>query len=180
MKDLLLFRNKKINVVEFEKENNLSLPPVYKSFISVFKPYLGSTNCLDESDNTEKNFMTHIFSSIEKENYEIDDDELSFESFIDLEDLLKYESQKSYIENFDLIPISYHSSEGCLFLGIKQDNLDKIYYAIDSYEFEFLADNIFELLSKFRLVTVNYDFEKLDTNKLYKNWNENFWRQKST
>ena len=61
---------------------------------------------------------------------------------------------------------------------MKKDNLDKIYYAIDSYEFEFLADNVYDLLSQFRVVTVNYDFQKLDTNKLYKNWNEDFWRQK--
>ncbi|MBA6157202.1 hypothetical protein H3Z83_11825 [Tenacibaculum sp. S7007] len=180
MKDLLLFRNKQINVTEFEKKNNLNLPPVYRSFISAFKPYFGFTNCLDESDNIEKEFMTHIFSSVKKENYEIDDDELSFESFIDLEDLLKYDSQKSYIEEFDLLPISYHGHGGSLFIGMKKDNLDKIYYAIDSYEFKFLADNIFDLLSQFRVVTVNYDFEKLDTNKLYKNWNEDFWRQKST
>nr|WP_299030945.1 hypothetical protein [uncultured Tenacibaculum sp.] len=124
--------------------------------------------------------MTYIFSSHQKENYVIEDDELGFESFIDLEDLLKYENQKSYVKNFDLMPISFHSHGGSLFVGMKQDNLDKIYYAIDSYEFKCLADNIFELLSKLKIVTVNYDFEKLDTNRLYKNWNKSFWRQKSS
>ena len=70
MKDLLLFREKQINVAEFEKENNLNLPPVYRSFISAFKPYFGFINCLDESDNIKNEFMTHIFSSKKKENYE--------------------------------------------------------------------------------------------------------------
>ena len=77
------------------------------------------------------------------------------------------------------MPISYHGHGGSLFVGMKKDNLDKIYYSIDSYEFKFLADNIFNLLSQFRIATLNYEFEKLDTNKLYKNWNEDFWRHKA-
>ncbi|WP_299715188.1 SMI1/KNR4 family protein [uncultured Tenacibaculum sp.] len=180
MKDFLLFREKKVEVFEFENTHNIKLPPIYKSFITNFKPYFDFSTCLDESDGTHKDFMTHIYSSIEKEKYNIDDDELSFESFIDLEDLMKYESQKQYVNNFSLIPISYHGHGGGLFVGLQKNNLDKIFYAIDSFEFELIADNIFELLSKFRLVTVDYDFKNLDTNKLYKNWHENFWRLKKT
>lgn len=178
MNDLLLFRDEKIEIEEFEKTSNLILPPIYKSFISVFKPYFGFKNCLDESDSIVKSFTTHIYSSKEKDIYEIDDDELAFESFIDINELSQNENQKSYIENFDLMPISYHGHAGSLLVGLEKNNLDKIYYMMDTFEFKFLANNIFELLSKFRLVTVNYNFENLDTTKLYKNWDENFWRQK--
>ncbi|MCE7990575.1 MAG: hypothetical protein HEP71_01290 [Roseivirga sp.] len=180
MRDLLLFRENIIDSQEFEELNKLRLPPVYKSFATVFKPYFGFTTCLDESDSIKKDFMTHIFCSLEKAKYQIDDDELSFEQFIDLEDLLKYDSQRYYLEKFGLMPISKHGHSGSLFVGMKKDNLDQIYYALDTHEFSFMADNIFELLSNFRLVTVNYDFETLDENKLYQNWREDFWRHKSS
>ena len=65
-----------------------------------------------------------------------------------------------------------------LLVGIGEHNKDQIFHNTDNTIVNFVANNIFELVQKINLI--QYDFEEpgVETENLYKNWNEDFWRVK--
>jgi len=176
--EFLQFRESLLNIEAIETNNNCRLPPVYRAFITVFKPYFKNVEYYDEMSDLKKGFLTDVYSSIEKESYTIDDDELSLESFMEVSDSFKYESFENYRKDLGLIPIAFHGHGGGLMVGINEENSDKIYLIKDSTEFKFMANNIFELIQKMDVVIANFDDPSFDATKLYKNWGEDFWRVK--
>lgn len=172
----LQFRESPVDVTAIEKENNCSLPPVYRSFVTVFKPYFGNITFLNSETNEVHDFVAHIYSNLEKSEYTIDDDELALEEFIDAHELFSNSTSKNYVENHGVLPISHHGYAASLVVGVNEQNQDLIYLMTDSTELKLLANNIFELLTKIHIVTVNYDFPDLDTSKFYRDFGEDFWR----
>ncbi|KAF9660120.1 MULTISPECIES: SMI1/KNR4 family protein [Tenacibaculum] len=172
----LQFRERPVNLDKIESEYNCKFPPVYRAFITSFLPYFGNITFMSPESNQEEDFTSFIYSSISKNDYSIDDDELSFECFIEPDELFENSSTIEYVRRTGLLPISYHGFNGGLLVGLKDDNLDKIYFTHDSEEIKFIANNVFELIEKIHIVTVLYDHPNLDVNKLYKNWGEDFWR----
>ncbi|WP_103068641.1 SMI1/KNR4 family protein [Aquimarina sediminis] len=176
----LRFRNKKINIEEIEKQNEVQLPPVYKSFLNVLNPYF-THQTYKVSDSREANsFIAYIYSSKNKDSYSIDDDELSLENFMDINELFICEGYKHYVNQYGLLPISIHGFNGGLLVGINEDNQDEIYLTQDTEEINFIANNIYEVLLNIKPIVVNFENfdEKIDTEKFYKNWGEDFWRVK--
>lgn len=177
--NFLQFRKHQIDIEKIEIENKCALPPVYKAFISSFQPVLGNVTFMNPESGEQEDFTSFVFSSTLKTDYTIDDDELSFESFIDPNDLFKNDQRTQYIKKYGVLPISYHGFGGGLVVGLNDDNLDKIYFSHDSEDMKFIAKNIFELLQRFQIVPVLYDHPELDEKKFYKKWGENFWRIKN-
>ena len=125
-----------------------------------------------------QSFIVPFYSTLTLKEYTIDDDELGFESFKELEEVLTFErSNRGYLEN--MLFIANHGYSGGVLVGIGEKNKDKIFHNTDSTVVNFVAENIFELINKIGLI--QYDFEEIpvNTHRLYKNWGEDFWRLKS-
>lgn len=176
MIQFLQFRDEVIDIEDIEKKNNCKIPPIYRSFITVFEPFFKNIEYFDTDLRENRDFITDIYSSTKKDFYTIDDDELSLEGFMELSDSFKFEGFKHYLTEYEVIPISYHGHGGTLMLGVGMENKDKIYLSMDSTELKFMHNNIFELLQKIQTIVTNYDVPDFDENKLYKKWGEDFWR----
>lgn len=173
----LQFRDEIIDVATYESNYGIVLPPIYKSFISVFKPYFAHQKIKTSEEGNYQSFIVPIYTSVPSESMCSDDDELAFESFKEVDELFTFEpSNKGYLT--DLLFIANHGYSGGLLLGIGAHNKDQIFHVTDSTVVNFMANNIFELIHKFALIQYDFDTPHVDTNKLYKNWGEEFWRIK--
>ncbi len=164
----------KETIEELELLNNLRLPPIFKAFIQVFQPYLAINSYMDENISTLNNFVVPIFLKDNEGDFTLEDDELSFECFMKIEEVFDPNIFQMYLDDFGLIPISHHAFSGSLMLGCRPKNLDQIFLMRDSNEFEFIAENILHFIYQLEI-----DFFDIPTKLiplLYKNWGEDFWR----
>lgn len=171
----LQFRDKVLNINNLEQDYGIELPPIYRSFITVFKPYFAHHKIKKSNEEGYKSFIIPFYSSLELNEYTSDDDELAFESFKEVEELLSFEpSNKGHLK--DLLFISNHGYGGGLLVGIGENNKDQIFHNTDSTTVQFMANNIFELIHKIGLVQYDFDPPSIDTSNLYRKWGEDFWR----
>lgn len=112
-----------------------------------------------------------------------------FAYFLKIEDAVsildKVYAKKDIIFEMNLMPIASGLGQDIILLGIGKDNADKIFLETnlpDDLPIEerliFLCDNIFEL---FRGLVWSPEERYIErtfktTDKLYRNWNEDFWR----
>ncbi len=172
---VLLFRKEILDTEPLEKKYGIALPPIFKSFYSIFEPYFAFENYRTSNSTELQSFTNLIYSSLKLDSYTHEHDEFVIDSFKELEELLTFEpSNKGYLK--DLLFIANHGYWGGLMLGIGEHNCDKIYHNSDSKIVTFLANNIFELIQKMILVHQEIDEPWIDINNLYKNWGEDFWR----
>jgi len=175
---ILHFREEVLDTESIEKKYGVTLPPIFKAFYSVFKPYFRVEKYININSSEPISFTNLIYSSLNLDSYTYEHDEFAFESFKELEDLLTFPpSDKTYLK--DLLFIANHGYWGGLMVGIGVDNYDKIYHNSNSKVVTFLANNIFELIQKMVVVQEEIDEPFIDTSKLYKKWGENFWRIKN-
>ena len=173
----LQFRDKVIDTTPLEEKHGINLPPIYRSFISVFKPYFAHHKVKKTGKDEFQSFLIPFYSSLELPEYNSDDDELAFESFKDVEEIFTYlPSNQGHLK--DLLFISNHGYGGGLLVGIGEQNQDQIFHNVDSSMVTFMANNIFELIHKIGLVPYDFEHPPVDTAKLYHNWGEDFWRVK--
>ncbi|WGK66190.1 SMI1/KNR4 family protein [Croceiramulus getboli] len=173
----LQFRDEIKDIAFLEEKYGFKLPPIFRSFIAVFKPYFAHIKVKKISQEGFQSFVVPFYSSQDLKEYTSDDDELAFESFKEAEDLFSFEpSNKGYLE--DLVFISNHGYGGGLLVGIGEHNKDQIYHNADSTVIKFMANNIFELIHKMELIQFDFETPSIDTSRLYKNWGEDFWRVK--
>ena len=173
----LQFRDEVLDLTSLEEEYGIQLPPVYRSFISVFKPYFAHHKIKKGDGEDYQSFIVPFYSSIELTEYTSDDDELALESFKEVDELFSFEpSNKGYLT--DLLFIANHGYAGGLLLGIGEGNQDQIFHSADSTNVNFMANNIFELIHKIGLVQYDFDTPPVQTDRLYTNWGEDFWRIK--
>jgi hypothetical protein len=173
----LQFRDKVLDIKELEDKYQIKLPPIYRSFITVFKPCFGHIKYKRKESEGFGSFVIPMYSSIEKENYTSDDDELSFDFFKEADEMLSWPpSNEGYLK--DYLFIGNHGYSGGLLVGIGEENQDKIFHNTDNIIISYIAENIFELLQKFRLTKYDFDTPSIDETKLYKLWGEDFWRIK--
>jgi|GEM_PF-2502234 len=175
----LQFRQKIINVKELEEQYQINLPPIYKSFITVFKPHFAHIKYKHRQQQGFGSFIVPLYSSIEKENYSIDDDEFAFESFKEIDEVFSFpRSNKGYLKGY--LFIAHHGYSGGLLVGIEEHNKDKIYHNTDSTVIEYIAENIFELIQRIQLVKYHFrEYPEVNEADLYKLWGEDFWRVKN-
>lgn len=172
----LQFRESIIDTKPLEEKYGISLPPIYRSFISVFKPYFAHQKVM-KSTGGFQSFVVPFYSSVQMESYSSDDDEFAFESFKEVEEVLTFSrSNQGHLK--DLLFIANHGYSGGLLVGIGEENQDKIYHNTDSPVVNFIAENIYEVISKIGLIQYDFETPPIETNKLYKNWGEDFWRNK--
>jgi hypothetical protein len=174
----LQFRKKALDVQILEDKYGIVLPPIYRSFIRVFKPYFAHQKLANENIDTFKSFVTPFYSSLKLDSYTIDDDEFAFESFKELEEVMTFErSNKGHLKN--LLFIANHGYSGGLLLGIGKENKDKIFHNTDDTIIKYIAEDIYDLLGKMHLIQYDFELPSVETSRLYKNWGEDFWRMKT-
>lgn len=171
----LQFRKKVIDTTPLEKKYGIELPPIYKSFISVFDPCFAHIKVKKKGQENFQSFVYPFYSSSVLKDYTYDDDELSFDYFREVKEVLSSErSNEGYLK--DLLFIAHHAYSGGLLVGIGEHNKDQIFHNTDSTIITYMADNIFELLQKMQLVQYDAEEPPVKISKLYKNWGEDFWR----
>lgn len=175
----LQFRESVLDISELEEKHEIKLPPIYRSFITVFKPYFAHIKYKFTDRDGFGSFVVPIYSSQVKNIYSHSDDELAFESFRNITQLFSCpRSNQGYLKDYLLI--ASHGYAGGLLLGIGKENSDQIFHTADTTVIEPMANNIFELIQKFQLVDYHFiEQPKVDEQQLYKLWGEDFWRVKN-
>lgn len=171
----LQFRENPLNTEALESKYDVVLPPVYKAFISVFYPYFKWHKVFNESTDKYDSFLTPFYSRRLIENPTIDEDELAFESFKEIEEMLSFNRTHTNLPD-GMLYMSNHGYSGGFLLGISDDNFDMIYHKVDGGKVTFEARNIFELISRMSCVEFQFDTQEVHTKDLYKSWDEDFWR----
>ena len=189
---ILEFRNKKLDLSAYEEELGFNFPPIYGSFLSNFNPEPKKQLVYFPRNEDEKKFIRSDFrlisqiaySSTISDNLTREDDELGLITFKSIDDLLEFcVPDEPDIE--DMIFISDHESADALLVGIGEHNQDQIfiYSELNENEWvEYFAKNIFDLLCDCQIIEDHLDeywygkIRPIDSQNLYKNWGEDFWR----
>ena len=168
---MLRFRDEILDISHLEAKYKLKLPPIYRSFITVFHNDIEGNYLYSTKEGFVTSFVQYILSNEIKDSYSDDDDFLALESFKTPEELLRFgyeiqrwEEDKAYIAN--------HSFGGGLRVGIGQHNADEIYF-----EDEKLADNIFEFLQNLIPIINEFSFPNLELNKIVKRIDRDVWEE---
>ena len=175
--NFLQFRDEILNIEELEAKSNIKLPPIYRAFITTFKAYFPNFQFdLGESEEKVNLIFPKYFSGSSKQEFSINDNSICPMDFKEPEELLLFDHDDMWAGwEGDIIFIANHSYWGGLMLGIKDHNADKIYHQ-DGGPTKLIANNIFEFLKDVYYVEDSDDYPNVDLSKLYRNWNENFWR----
>ncbi|WP_010517971.1 SMI1/KNR4 family protein [Croceivirga radicis] len=162
--NFLKYRSEVLSVQGLEDEHGFKLPPVYKSFITQFEGVFGDVYM--DSQEELQTLTYYEYYSEEGEN-------LFFEDFLPVDNIFKYQSNSDSWVEHGVAPITEHSHGGTILLGIKENNLDKLYF---EYErgLVLIEENIYSFLRNLKF-TFEYSESK---EKLYKKWGEDFWRVK--
>ena len=158
---ILEYREEILDTKPMETKYGIRLPPVFKSFYSVYKPYFLVEKYKSSNNGEHIQFTKLIYSSQKSDSYTHDDDEFALDSFKELEELLTFEpSNKGHLK--DLLFIGNHGYFGGLLVGIGEDNADKIYMNIGPKPVIFIAENIFELIHKMVVIHTEFDEPWID------------------
>lgn len=162
--DYLFFRRNAKELSKLEDKFGLLIPPIYRSFISVFETINGDVVRLQSDELVTLSYYRFLDEAGK---------DLAFEGFMDIEDSIENRNNtEEWVEN-KAMPISNHSHGGTIVIGYSPKNMDKIFFEHDE-GLEPIADNIYTFLKDLDFV-VNQDFSD---RSIYKNWGENFWRIK--
>jgi hypothetical protein len=176
-------------VISFENFCHYKLPPLYKTFYKTY--YLGEDTFLNREyylyDSKRKLLVSQSVVVLQKR-----------DSLPELEQIFDLDTIKIVLDNYSndgtyeigidsslsdkkLLPIMKHDNAMLIAVGYGLENQDEIYlYNTDKSDeegrFVKLADDIFEYLRGV-MVCDDPDTSELYS-KLYKKWNEDFWRVK--
>jgi hypothetical protein len=138
---VLEFREEILDTEPMEIKHGIKLPPIFKSFYSVFKPYFSVEYYISPKNNKSTQFTRVIYSSLKLDSYTIEEDEFAFDSFKELEEMLTFEpNNKDHLK--ELLFISNHGCWGGLMVGIGAQNNDKIFTNSGAKPVTFIANNI--------------------------------------
>ena len=176
--NFLEFRKEVLKIDDIASNDSLQLPPVYKSFITVFEPYL-KYDRFDLGKGHEKVdlIFPKYFRGNGQQKFTISDKSICPLDFKEVEELLEIDESDMW-EGWkgDLIFIANHSHYGGLMLGVKEYNADKIFYSDGNDAPKFVADHIFEFLNRIYFVLFTDQYPDLEVSDLYKRWGEDLWR----
>lgn len=188
---LFEFRPEALNLSPMEEEYGIKLPPLYKLFLEVYSDeFMHPAIYLPDEKNIHPSTMLpnyknkkHVLG--QSDYYSLNDDlkrrgKYAFEKF--------YEP-KTFFETANDLKGEWETENGYMFIakhgfdvgfavGIKEHNLDKIFYIPDSEEAFLLEENIFKFISKFEVFLDPDLLKESDLPKLYRNYGEKFWRLK--
>jgi len=177
-------------LVEFQEYTGIIFPPIYKVFQETFLTGSGPGNMgYDYYLKVEYNDLRLISRDCDfrpKSNYLE-----PIEYFYSLEEMKIVLKKYNYDDTFDpattpsltdkkLLPIIKHTNEVLVCVGYSDKNSDKIYIYNTEAEgedrFVKIANNIFHYLRGTIVFDASYETELYA--KLYRKWNEDFWRLK--
>jgi DNA helicase HerA-like ATPase len=172
----------KLNISEFEKKFNFSLPPLYKLFLATF--HLGENSLKRETFLNPKYNEEYIISA--PLYFPLKDDDLWFLSISHFDTLEEvYHNWESYMkheqqwEEYGFLKIAGIGRGGGLFIGTRPENSDKIFEVVWDFDepyFE-VCENIFSLVRGLVLTEVEETLpDGFLRSDLYKNFGEKFWR----
>jgi hypothetical protein len=181
--DYLIQRKEKAiiqnSIKDFEKNSGINLPPIFKSFITLF--------------DIKKSFSSHGRISFKNKNgdivsiigteYNIFSDYTLIEWY-DLEKIIKLKEQfytkGDKIWDLDVIPIGEGHFQYVILLGIGEQNKDQIFIDLNYDEAEpritYVDENIFSYFQDFKIIEYGLNLRETKYSQLYHNWNEDFWR----
>lgn len=169
----------KEQILEFEDKTGIKLPPIFKAFAQNYDLDFFSEAIFNRFYNPEFN----TFLCFEKPTY-IPNPEIVFYDFIKPANYIKAkENIYHYEEDVEIISDKICIAEiagGLLLLGHGESNLDYIYsdFIANDERLNKVADNIFDFLRNMELKVDEDELQrnKVDTNRLFKKWGEDFWR----
>lgn len=175
--NFLQFRDEILNIEVLEAENHITLPPIYRAFITTFKAHFPNFQFGIGKEEEKVNLIfPKYFYGTSKQEFSIDDNSICPMNFKEPEELLSFDRDDMWAGwEGDIIFIADHSYWGGLMLGISKHNADKIYHQ-DGGPTKLIANNIFEFLKDIYYVADRDDFPNLQLSNLYRNWGEKFWR----
>jgi hypothetical protein len=174
--------NNQLDITQIEKLINEKIPILYSLFLNTFEVH---ENCINEDFYQSNNnqlycstfrYKQYNFSSKYPDNYII------FDGFINVEN-----ATNAYLENIKyqhdirinhMLCVGTAGGNNGIFVGLNAEKLDKIYFVSES-DFYQIADNIFEFVRCIEFLSNEEDSEIMEDvpySKLYRNWNEDFWR----
>lgn len=164
----------------YEEENSIKLPPIYKTFLKTFKlKELGTVNFLYYVHPEHKTKVPFWDSQY------VNDSDINLVDLIELENSIStfhdIFEEDDEVFNLNIILIGECSDQKLLLLGIGEDNKDGIfiYDHFSDNPIRKISNNIFEFFQDHKLSANESRLpEKVKVDRLYKNWNEDFWRIK--
>jgi len=172
----LQFRKTAIDISELEDRFGLQLPPIYKSFITNFLPFFKYHKIrLNNGAGGFHAILAPCYNRTNESPLSIDDDELSFESFKEVDEMLDFNASHTRKPE-GMLFIANHGYSGGLLLGIDESNRDCIYHKAEGGDIVFEANNVFDIVRRLTYVEDQLGPVEVNSKQLYKNWGEDFWR----
>jgi hypothetical protein len=173
-----------IDIERLENIYNIKLPPLYRLFLETFHVETSELMWLEKylPDDTSSRLL-HWGGYKYSPNAEVRG--LSFnnleDAFEEREDTADWGEYPPYEK--ELLHIAYLAeyNNGGIFLGTQMGEEDKIFLYkgdTDRTDLKVIASNIFEFVRGFEFVIPTENNAKIDLEKIYKNWDEDFWRMK--
>lgn len=150
---------------ELERIYGIKIPPIYKSFVSVFQNLKGES-FIDFKDGKPKTLGHYVY-------LKDGESDIMLDGFMAIEDSLKFRNNAdTWVEN-NVMPIGHHPHGGVLMIGFSEENLDKVFFEHEQ-GVEYLESNILVFISKIKFKLVS----EVDLNEIIKGWSEEHWRKK--
>ena len=168
-----------INVLGFETNNKIKLPPLYKIFLETFQ--VGRRKTIIPNNYSYYNKRLEMIRNFGKFKYYPDEDVLIGE-FFELAELIPIMvdiyPKEDEIWEMGLLLIGENDMNHSFMVGINEDNQDQIFLERSDLHprLVFIANNIFELIRGFSIQPQERLLGQYKFNQLYRNWGEDFWR----
>lgn len=164
-----------INV--FEKVQNLKLPKMYRSLVSIYDlSLIGTEGVLSYYD------VTH---DAKLQLYEVKnrvDENISIEQWYSIDEIIA-KTQALYSDNISIkenyLAIGESFDQGILLIGIAENNFDEIFLerAYSEPNIVRINSNVFEFIYDFEIIPMeDYLPNEKKLSDIYKKWGEDFWR----
>jgi hypothetical protein len=177
--------NDEVSFDHLEKKIGFKIPPLFKLYHQTFKVDIQQKDFFYDLNGEKRLFLSQNYFELGLKNAGINKF-VSYEVLVNYDELLnnylKYNVPNDEINFFyerRLLPICnsdrYNRNGGGIGVGTQEGEVDKIILIKDASKNESLiiADNIFSFVKGMSSFVA---WEDVDTNLLYKNWGEDFWR----
>jgi len=167
-------KNPEESISQFEIENEIVFPKLYRLFIKTFEEQINLPLADDPNYGLRSlyDFGVNNYPDMIQLNFiEYKNSEETFDTIFDGIDS---------IDTNEMFLIGTTPLKEGLFVGLTDEIYDKVilYNHTDEIQFKYLANDIFEFISYFESRLHNRNNKFFSTESLYKNWGDEFWQVK--